>query len=307
MKGVHWLLIVAVAWWLRQGGAPTVPGMCEHKCGDVEVPFPFGLDINCVRSQDFLLNCTNIDGNGIKLQWRNLTISKISVGDSTMVVRLPEAYECYNQSGMLVNKSTPLPIDLSPDPRFSFSETRNKLLVVGCNAFAFVANGEGTFGSGCVSYCSSNVDFANKTTCSGQRCCQASIPEGLKMLNISVSFIDQNVPNLRRDRCARAFMVDNRAFNISNLTLPTLKDVGNNSRLVLDWMVESNVTCGNATKLNYACVKNANCTDFGNGSGYRCVCNPGYHGNPYSPFGGCKGNSTYPTPHSLSHSNELCG
>ncbi|XP_018731100.2 wall-associated receptor kinase 2 isoform X1 [Eucalyptus grandis] len=290
MKGLHWLLMVAVAWRLRQGVAPPVPGMCEHRCGEVDVPFPFGLDTNCARSPDFLLKCTNIEGSGIQLQWGNLTIHKISVGNSTMIASLPEAYECYDQNGTPANQNSSLAIDLSPNPWYRFSETQNKLVVVGCNAFASVTDGEGMVRSGCVSYCSGNGDFANETTCSGQGCCQASIPKGLKTLDISISSFGQNVLKSQRGRCARAFMVDNRPFNISNLTLQTFQDVGNNSGLVLDWMVESDVSCVMAkrNRSSYACGKNTNCTDFENGPGYRCLYEPGYYGNPYNPFEGCK-------------------
>ncbi|KAL3734474.1 hypothetical protein ACJRO7_023772 [Eucalyptus globulus] len=284
MKIGHWLLTVAVAWWFQQGSA-ALPKKCTHQCGDVTVPFPFGLEPNCPRSPDFLLDCTNTEGSGFRLMLGDLTILKISVGDSTMVVSLPEAYQCYDQNGTLDNRS--LTMNLPPNPRYRFSETQNKLIVVGCNALAVIANGEGTVRRGCASYCTSNVDFAKETTCSGQGCCQASIPGGLETLNINLSSIDLNVP--KPGHCTRAFMVDNRPFNISNLTLPTFQDVGKNTSLVLDWMVESNVRCEKAKdSSSYACGKNANCTDFGNGSGYRCVCNPGYHGNPYSPFGGCK-------------------
>ncbi|KAL3734471.1 hypothetical protein ACJRO7_023771 [Eucalyptus globulus] len=308
MKGVHWLLIVAVAWWLRQGGAPPVPGMCEHRCGDVNVPFPFGLDPNCVRSPDFLLNCTNIEGSGTQLQWGNLTIHKISVGDSTMIASLPEAYECYHQNGTLANKSNPRAIDLSPNPRYRFSETQNKLVVVGCNAFASVADGEGTDRSACVSYCSGNDDFANETTCSGQGCCQAYIPKGLTTLNINISSYGQNVPKSQHGRCARAFVVDNRPFNISNLTLQTFQDVGNNSGLVVDWMVKSDVKCVMAerNKSSYACHNNTDCRNFGNGPDYRCVCKRGYHGNPYSPFGGCKAICPVGKKHRKKNNNDSC-
>ncbi|XP_039171744.1 wall-associated receptor kinase 4 [Eucalyptus grandis] len=289
MKVVHWLLTVAVAWWFRQDGAAAV---CKkhYQCGNVTVPYPFGLEPDCMRSKDFLLNCTNAEGSGFRLMLGNLMIRKISVGDSTMVVRLPEAYRCYNQSGKLVNESSPVAINLPPNPRYRFSGTRNKLTVVGCNALASVADEKGTVKSGCVSYCSGNVNFANETTCSGQGCCQASIPTELKTLNINVSFLDQNGSNSERGRCARAFMVDNWSFNISNLTLPTFQDVGNNLDLVLDWMVESDDICDKARSnlSSYACGKNTDCRNFGNGPGYRCVCRDGYNGNPYNPSKGCK-------------------
>ncbi|XP_010061246.3 wall-associated receptor kinase 2 [Eucalyptus grandis] len=254
MKIGHWLLTVAVAWWFQQGSA-ALPKKCTHQCGDVTVPFPFGLEPNCPRSTDFLLDCTNTEGSGFRLMLGDLTILKISVGDSTMVVSLPEPYECDDQNGTLANRN--LSINLPPNPRYRISETQNKLIVVGCNALAVVADKDGKFRRGCASYCTSNVDFAKETTCSGQGCCQASIPGELTTLNITLSSIDQNVSNSERGHCARAFMVDNRPFNISNLTLPTFQDVGKNMSLVLDWMVESDDVCEKARSnlSSYACGK----------------------------------------------------
>ncbi|XP_039171215.1 wall-associated receptor kinase 2 isoform X2 [Eucalyptus grandis] len=278
MKVVHWLLTVAVAWWFRQGGAAA---MCEHQCGHVTVPYPFGLQTGCVRSPDFLLNCTNTEGSGLQLMLGNLTIRKISPRGSTMVVSLPEAYKCYNQNGTLANESNSVVIDLSPHPRYRFSETLNKLTVLGCDTMAVVANSGGTLGGGCISYCGNNV--ANETTCSGRGCCQASIPKEFKTLNISISSLNQNASASQLGYCARAFVVDNRSFDISNLTRPRFEDVGNTPGLVLDWMVESDVRCNTAerNRSSYACGPYAACKDFEDELGYRCACNDGYEGNPY--------------------------
>ncbi|KAI6668449.1 hypothetical protein NL676_013532 [Syzygium grande] len=290
MKVVHWLLMVAVAWWLRQGGAPPVPGNCKHYCGAVFVPFPFGLETNCARSPDFLLNCTNTEGSVIQLQWGNLTIRNISVGDSTMVVSLPEVYQCYDQNGQLANNSDPLIIDLSPNPRYRFSDTQNNLTVLGCDTGTTVTDSQGKFVSGCISYCSENVNLTKETTCSGRGCCQASIPKGLQWLNISIAPVDWKEWDSRSDSCALAFVADNKSFNVSRRNLPRFEDMGKGEDFVLDWMVEPDVTCQGAerNRSSYACGKNTDCEDFGNGPGYRCVCKDGYYGNPYSPFEGCK-------------------
>ncbi|XP_030446850.1 wall-associated receptor kinase 2-like [Syzygium oleosum] len=291
MKAVHWLLMVAVAWWLRQGGAPPVPGNCEHQCGAVAIPFPFGVETNCARSENFLLNCNDTEGSGIQLQWGDLTIRNISVEASTMAVSVPEAYQCYDQNGYPADYEDPLIIDLSTNPRCRFSDTQNKLTVLGCNTAAALDDGQGMFGSSCITFCSEyeTNNLAKVTTCSGRGCCQASIPKGLQKLNISIFPLGPNVPALQINRCALAFVADNKLFNDSGRTLPRFGDVRKGEELVLDWMVEPDVTCQKA-KLNqssYACGKNSDCEDFGNGPGYRCVCKPGYNGNPYNPKDGC--------------------
>ncbi|XP_039162753.1 putative wall-associated receptor kinase-like 16 [Eucalyptus grandis] len=89
---VHWFLTLAVAWWLRQGGAQKE--RCSRQCGEVEVPFPFGLeDNNCTRSRDFLLNCTSNN----QLLSGNVTVHGIDVNYSTMRVDLPKEH-----SGLLL-------------------------------------------------------------------------------------------------------------------------------------------------------------------------------------------------------------
>ncbi|XP_030446854.1 wall-associated receptor kinase 3-like [Syzygium oleosum] len=87
MKVVHWLLTLAVAWWLLQGGAQKKP-CSPPRCGDVEVPYPFGLENSCVRSRDFVLNCTPTH----QLLLGNVTIHKIYVDGSVMAVSLPEEH-----------------------------------------------------------------------------------------------------------------------------------------------------------------------------------------------------------------------
>ncbi|KAL3746289.1 hypothetical protein ACJRO7_015270 [Eucalyptus globulus] len=289
MKVVQWLLPVAVAWWLRQGGAHTVAGDCPTKCGDVDVPYPFGLELHCARSQDFFLNCTT-EGNHTQLLLDNCPIRNISVEDATMVVSVPEAYTCYDPDGWRTNMN--ISITLSSFPPYRFSDTRNKLTVLGCNTYAVMSDPDGKFGSGCLSYCNHSINWANETTCSGLGCCQTSIPKGLKTLEISIQHLDKKT-------CALAFVVDDRSFNISNRKFPTWEEVEKSSDLVLDWMVEWDVTCKNVSlkQSGYACGDNTDCHDFPNGPGYRCSCKPGYNGNPYhgcQDINECKEPQVYP-------------
>ncbi|XP_039167432.1 wall-associated receptor kinase 2-like [Eucalyptus grandis] len=289
MKVVQQLLLVAVAWWLRQGGAPIVAGQCAHRCGRVPIPYPFGLERQCARSKEFLLDCNTTDGRGGQLLLGNIPIRKISVGDSTMLVSLPELHECYDKTGQRVSSTDNLYINLTSYPPYRVSATRNNLTVLGCDTYVLMTDRYGHFRSGCISYCSEYVDLAKETTCSGLGCCQASIPKGLKMLRIRISSVDGHV-SVPFSPCGVAFVVDKMSFNLSSRRLPTLNDVGKRADLVLDWMIGWDVTCAQAmsNQSSYACGDNTDCDNFADGPGYRCFCKPGYEGNPYDRSRGCQ-------------------
>ncbi|KAL3734483.1 hypothetical protein ACJRO7_023780, partial [Eucalyptus globulus] len=205
-----------------------------------------------------------------------------------MVVSLPELYDCYSETDYSTNASDNLLINLSAYPQYRLSDTRKNLTVLGCDTYALISDQNGMFRSGWISYCSDPVDLAKETTCSDH--CQTSIPKGLKTLCIKISSIDGDTLVSRFNPCGVAFVVDRKAFNISDRTLPSFNDLGKRADLVLDWMVGWDVTCRQATlnQSSYACGNHTECKDFGNGPGYRCFCKAGYQGNPYDRFKGCR-------------------
>ncbi|XP_039167439.1 wall-associated receptor kinase 2-like [Eucalyptus grandis] len=296
MKIVRHLLLVAVAWWLRQGGAPTVAGHCARRCGSMPIPYPFGLERQCVRSEEFLLHCNKTEGRGGRLLLGNYSIRRISVSDSTMVIRLPELNDCYNESGSPLNTSKNLYIDLSSYSQYRFSATRNALTVLGCDTFADMnmtaaANKDNISQGGCSSSCNEDVDLAYETTCSGIGCCQASILRGLDKLQIRIGSFNNRKNVFSFNPCGVAFVGDRESFNVSSERLPTFNDLGKRSDLVLDWMIGWDVTCAQAksNQSSYACVNNStHCNEFADGPGYRCFCKPGYEGNPYNLSRGCQ-------------------
>ncbi|XP_039170380.1 wall-associated receptor kinase 2 [Eucalyptus grandis] len=238
----------------------TVKDNCDRTCGNMSVPFPFGLDESCARNSYLVLSCNHTSG-GLSLG-DDIPVLDVSVENGTMTIGQYRAFDCYDEGGHLLDDSVPdTSITLGEDGQYTFSDTRNKLTVFGCDTLAFILGANGTAGSGCFSYCHEDINFTAESYCSGYRCCQTSIPKSLRSLNISMISATNYTSVYNFSSCGSAFLVDQDSFNEAQ-----------------------------SNRSIYACGANSFCSDFRNGQGYRCLCDAGYTGNPYaSPLSpGCQ-------------------
>ncbi|XP_027070452.1 wall-associated receptor kinase 2-like [Coffea arabica] len=273
---------------ITKGANITKSPGCQRQCGNLTVPYPFGVGpgSGCAIGTWFEITC-NTSFNPPKPFIGQLEIYDIS--DSQIRISNVMAKKCYSQSGALVQDNTAW-TNLGTTP-YSFSEL-NKFTVIGCDDFALITGSEGlNFTSGCVSLCSKAEDVPDGY-CSGIGCCQTSIPRGLKYYFASLSSLKNHTTVSSFDPCSYAFLGEQDRFifrgasdfsdpNFMQRTLATVP-------IVLDWAL-GNLSCSAAQKANdYACKANSDCVDSETGfGGYRCSCNPGYEGNPYvSP--GCQ-------------------
>ncbi|KAL0344439.1 UNVERIFIED_CONTAM: Wall-associated receptor kinase [Sesamum radiatum] len=267
---------------ITQGTTITKPN-CQSKCGNLTVPYPFGIGINtgCSISSWFDVNCnTSFSPPKPFIATGNLEILDIS--DDKVLIKNWVAASCYTQFGNITRRN-PAYINLVTTP-FSFSDT-NKFTVLGCDEFALIFGSEGrNFTSGCVSLCSSSQDLI-EGECSGIGCCQTAIPKGLKKFNVTVGSLSNHVDIWSFDPCGYAFLgdPDSYRFSASDLTDVNFQNwTTNNVPVVLDWAIGAE-NCSEAQKYNdFACLQNSYCIDSDTGfGGYRCSCLKGYEGNPY--------------------------
>ncbi|KAG6471489.1 putative wall-associated receptor kinase-like 16 [Zingiber officinale] len=254
--------------WVRPG--------CQSKCGNVSIPYPFGIDSGCSRP-GFEINCTD-DGTPYLGLGRNIELVDILLSQGLLVVDHSIAKNCDYQNGSKSDIESR--INITGLPNYKFSHERNRLVAIGCDALGFISSdSENTFATGCWSYCT-DVSSVPNGTCSGIGCCTAPIPMDLSDISLLATSI-YNHTHTNFSPCSYAFLADERKlnFNLSSFTEYTTMET---APATLDWAI-MNQTCEEAKGTDdFACVSpNSVCWNSNNGPGYLCNCSQGFHGNPY--------------------------
>ncbi|VFQ86692.1 unnamed protein product [Cuscuta campestris] len=203
----------------------ALPG-CPEKCGDVEIPYPFGVgDEKCFLDAGFKLTC---DGYS-KLwttQFRNeetpttqSQISRIDPVKGTMEILMPVSRLCFHPICRTVADKQPL-LGVEP-PTFSVSGEENKFFAVGCNTYAILYGSEFSNGSlspmdrdgywtGCTTICGDEI-ADHITECSGIGCCNITVPAGMRRIQTrALSFGEQT--GGYNNSCSYGFVAKNGWF-----------------------------------------------------------------------------------------------
>ena len=144
---------------------------CPDKCGDVEIPYPFGLTKGCYIDENFFVNCTNSLGPTQPIILGGLTATNFSLeGQANVLTYVAE--DCYDEQGV-PDSSTWNSVYLNVGLNFTISSTQNKFFVVGCDTYAYrdTQQDKGNFSTGCVSVCE-NTWYIVNGSCSGVGCCE---------------------------------------------------------------------------------------------------------------------------------------
>ncbi|CAL9779369.1 unnamed protein product, partial [Musa acuminata subsp. burmannicoides] len=242
--------------------AAAAPPGCRRRCGEVDVPYPFGIGHNCAM-EGFLLDCNTTDDGLEKLFVFNVEITNISLplGQARMLNEI--SWQCYNGSNKSTNYSDWY-LNFVGTP-YRFSDVHNKFTVIGCETLAYIGGRErnDSFWSGCVSVCYNEESLVNNS-CSGIGCCQTAIPKDLAYYEVQ-------------------FASNFNSSSIWNFSPCSYAVFNGKAPLVVDWAI-GNETCQVAQRniTSYACIsEHSECLNSSNGPGYLCSCSSGYHGNPY--------------------------
>ncbi|KQK12226.1 hypothetical protein BRADI_1g02290v3 [Brachypodium distachyon] len=276
----------------------SLPG-CPNKCGDVLIPYPFGIGEHCAAtslSSYFNLICNSTINPPRPMVGDNDTeveIADISLEHGEMRVLSPVNHICFTSNTTFTKFVGGY--ELEPTP-FLPSPSRNRFTVIGCNTLGLIGGFKGAssqYVAGCYSFCDGVNNTSDGAPCAGMGCCEAAIPANLTSYGVMFEMNQSKVWGF--NPCFYAMVAEVGWYNFRQQDLFGILGFINDraqrgAPIVADWAIR-NGSCpekGKDRPNDYACVSvNSYCIAANNGPGYLCQCSKGYEGNPYL-LNGCQ-------------------
>ncbi|KAJ0464555.1 putative protein kinase RLK-Pelle-WAK family [Helianthus annuus] len=233
---------------------------CNHTCGDVRIPYPFGVGANCSINEWYRVDCNSSTPYLPAL--KNLEVLKVYTENQTVIVRTQRISSCQKP---VRNSRQTMSIDLGRSP-FYFSNQNNKLVFEGCGTASLMENGSVL--AACAAACGT-VTPNDRNNCFGIGCCQIAIPNVVKSYSIHLTGLEEE-----DGHCGSAFLVDETSYGEGWLPVRDTSSI----RISLMWTLRDSdqVICcdGDAPERMIVDMSNGTSMDT-------WLCNRWSYGSPY--------------------------
>ncbi|KAL5581519.1 hypothetical protein UlMin_013961 [Ulmus minor] len=277
------VIIVCVAMTSAVAASEAAPPIaklgCESNCGNVSIPFPFGMGSkDCYLDKWFEIVCNDSSHTPI-LKLFQLEVLKISFGNSSsgpeLEVRSPISFM---NCGDKKNSSKSVILTGSP---FVFSSTMNSFVAVSCGTDTVIdaSSNNSIVQIGCASECSSSLQ--NTSYCDGIDCCQSNLPPELNAFKIDFRISAEDPV-----QCRYAFVVDKDWFLNHNRNNYASIRYMDSVPVVLRWYLNGSYWDKFqperlAGLREYNCAQVYELSSIDSWTLFFCSCAPGFQGNAY--------------------------
>ncbi|GKC58968.1 kinase RLK-Pelle-WAK family protein [Tanacetum coccineum] len=235
---------------------------CNDTCGNVTIPFPFGIGAGCSMNKWYIIDCNASAPYLSALD--HLEVLDVNLEDQIVTVNMKKFSGC---------SQTTKSVDLGNTP-FMYSRSQNKFVVEGCGN-ALMMDDNGSVLTGCSTTCLNDTVSDTNYKCVGISCCQTAIPRYLTSYSINLTGLASQMGSDRACESA-AFLVDKNSYGEGKLS-----DNNSFSPISLLWTLSD-------LDLVICCIQNIIKrrlkVDMDNGTvvdTWKCPSYSYYQGNPY--------------------------
>ncbi|KAK1410810.1 hypothetical protein QVD17_37350 [Tagetes erecta] len=254
---------------------------CNEKCGDVRIPFPFGIGEHCALDERYVIHCNS--SIPYLSAFNNTEVLNVSLEQQTITVNVPMNFDsCQNNHVLNSNQILLSTIHntISNINSFKFSKFHNIFVVLGCGN-AVITGTEGVTITGCSTICN-NDTFIDLNNCYGFGCCQATVPYHIDWFNLNLTQLESQGKD---GTCGLALLVDKDSFFNGRFSLQPRDHFSAPISLLwpLDQLTDEKIQYfANRPECTYLAIHMYDRSLMG----YRkCQCNISQEGNPYLPNG----------------------